>query len=122
MSETEDDLRTTAQSIAADAERLKQVEEAKTELAVDDPKLGDLTEKAERIIDEISAKGVLQSALVEELQRRDSGSTLWAPTVASGVLSCRARSSSLVPLRDRPSKTTAPRTYTHTGFSSGMRR
>ena len=68
MSEAEDDLRTTAQSIAADAERLKQVEEAKTELAVDDPKLGDLTEKAERIIDEISAKGVLQSALVEELQ------------------------------------------------------
>lgn len=69
MSETEDDLRTTAQSIAADAERLRQVEEAKTELAVDDPQLGDLTEQAERIVDEISAKGALQSALVEELQR-----------------------------------------------------
>ena len=68
MSETEDDLRTTAQSIAADAERLKQVEEAKTELAIDDPRLGDLTEKAERIIDEISSKGALQSALTEELQ------------------------------------------------------
>ena len=68
MSETEDDLRTTAQSIAADAEQLKQVEEAKTDLAGDDPKLGDLTTKAERIIDEISAKGALQSALVDELQ------------------------------------------------------
>ena len=68
MSETEDDLRTTAQSIAADAEQLKQVEEAKAELAGDDPKLSDLTEKAERIIDRISSKGALQSALTEELQ------------------------------------------------------
>jgi hypothetical protein len=68
LSETEDDLRTTAQSIAADAERLKQVEEAKTELAGDDPKLGDLTEQAERIINEVNSKGALQSALAEELQ------------------------------------------------------
>ena len=68
MSETEDDLRTTAQSIAADAEQLKQVEEAKTELAGDDPMLSDLTTKAQRIIDEISSKGALQSALAEELQ------------------------------------------------------
>ena len=68
MSETEDDLRTTAQSIAADAEQLMQVEEAKTELAGDDPRLSDLTTKAERIIDEISSKGALQSALVDELQ------------------------------------------------------
>ena len=68
MSETEDDLRTTAQSIAADAEQLKQVEEAKTKLAGDDPRLSDLTTKAGRIIDDISAKGALQSELVEELQ------------------------------------------------------
>jgi ERCC4-type nuclease len=68
LSETQDDLRTTAQSIAADAEQLKQVEEAKTELAADDPRLSVLTAKAERIIDEISSKGELQSALAEELQ------------------------------------------------------
>ena len=39
MSETEDDLRAVAESLAADAERLKTVEETKAALSIDDPEL-----------------------------------------------------------------------------------
>ena len=66
MSDVEDDLRSTADSIAADSERLKQVEQAKTELPVDDPTLADLAAEATQLIDEMVAKATVQSSLVEE--------------------------------------------------------
>ena len=66
MSDVEDDLRSTADSIAADSERLKQVEQAKTELPGDDPALADLAAEATQLIDEMAAKATVQSSLVEE--------------------------------------------------------
>lgn len=66
MSETEDDLRAVAESLAADAERLKTVEETKAALPIGDPELAELTKESAEIIDEISAKGAHQEALVEE--------------------------------------------------------
>jgi guanyl-specific ribonuclease Sa len=67
VSDSEDDLRAVAESIAKDADRLKDVEQAKTELAVDDPALLDLAEEGAQLIDEIAAKGPLQEALVREV-------------------------------------------------------
>lgn len=66
MSETEDDLRAVAESLAADAERLKKVEATKAALPIDDPELAELTKESAHIIDEISTKGAHQEALVEE--------------------------------------------------------
>ena len=66
MSELEDDVRVTAESIAADAERLKQVEQAKTELPISDPALRDLAAEAEQLIETLADKAGVQSALVDE--------------------------------------------------------
>jgi hypothetical protein len=66
VSETEDDLRAVAESLAADAERLRKVEETKAALPIDDPDLAELTKESAQIIDEISTKGAHQDALVEE--------------------------------------------------------
>jgi hypothetical protein len=66
VSELQDDVRATAASIAADADRLKRIEEAKTELPVADPTVADLTAEAEQLIDEMAAKAGAQSALVDE--------------------------------------------------------
>ena len=66
MSELEDDVRATAESIAADAERLKRVEQAKTELPISDPALRDLAGEAEHLVETIAEKTGVQSALVDE--------------------------------------------------------
>jgi hypothetical protein len=66
VSELEDDVRATAESIAADAERLKQVEQAKTELPISNPALRDLAAEAEQLVEVISEKAGVQSALVDE--------------------------------------------------------
>jgi hypothetical protein len=66
MSQTEDDLRAVAESLAVDAERLKSVEQTKATLPIDDPELAELTKESAQIIDEISTKGAHQEALVEE--------------------------------------------------------
>ena len=47
--------------------RVKDVEQAKAELAVDDPSLLDLAAEGAQLIDEIGAKGPLQEALVREV-------------------------------------------------------
>jgi hypothetical protein len=66
MSQTEDDLRAVAESLAVDAERLKSVEQTNATLPIDDPELAELTKESAQIIDEISTKGAHQEALVEE--------------------------------------------------------
>lgn len=66
MQETEEDLRATAESIAADAERLKHVEEASAAVPIDDPQLVDLSQESQQLAEEIQAKTSLQSALVKE--------------------------------------------------------
>ena len=66
MSETEDDLRAVAESMARDAERLRALEAKKATLELDDPELVELTDQSAELIDEIDTKGAQQQALVED--------------------------------------------------------
>ena len=66
MSELQDDIRSTAESIASDAEKLKRLEESKAAMSIDDPELPELAEQIDRLIEEINAKGTMQSILVDE--------------------------------------------------------
>ena len=70
MHETTDDLRATAESIAADAEQLKDVEQAAADAVQDGRKLVELNTQSERLVEEIAAKGAMQSALVAEAATR----------------------------------------------------
>jgi len=62
-----DDLKATATDLAADAERLKQVEQEKVSLDPSDPRLKELAAEAEAIARELPNKAAAQSELVEEL-------------------------------------------------------
>jgi hypothetical protein len=66
MPDTTDDIRATAESIAADAERLKEVEQATAEIAEDRRRLAELNAQSEELLENIATKGAVQSALVEE--------------------------------------------------------
>lgn len=66
VSDLDDDLRATAEAIAGDAERLKQIERAKALLPADDPRVAELAREAERLIDEMASKTTEQSLLVDE--------------------------------------------------------
>lgn len=66
VSDLDDDLRATAESIAGDAERLKQIERAKALLPADDPRVAQLARQAELLIDEMASKATEQSLLVDE--------------------------------------------------------
>jgi hypothetical protein len=70
MADTRDDLRATAESIAADAERLADVEQAAADAAEDGPKLVELNAESEQLIGDIVTKGAMQSELVEEAAAR----------------------------------------------------
>ena len=60
MPELEDDLRATAESIAADAERLTAIEEEKEALTADDPRLIELSAESKRL-----AKGLVPKTNAE---------------------------------------------------------
>jgi hypothetical protein len=68
VSDTEEDLRATAEDIASDAARLTSVEEEKISLEVDDPRLPDLSAEAERLAKAILPKAAAERQLVEKLQ------------------------------------------------------
>jgi hypothetical protein len=61
------DLRSTADDLAADAERLRQIEELKGSMAPDDPALVDLAEEAERLARHMAAKASAERELAEEV-------------------------------------------------------
>ena len=61
--EKADDLRATAESIAEDAGRLKQIEEAKLELDPADPRLLALADEAARIGEEVAIKTSIEKEL-----------------------------------------------------------
>ncbi len=65
--EQDDDLRATAESIVADAERLKEVELRKLELEPEDSATRRLAEKAERLAEDISAKARVEKQLADEI-------------------------------------------------------
>jgi hypothetical protein len=61
-----DDLRATSEDVAADAERLRQIEERKQALPGDDPELIELSVEAERIARGLVPKTVAQKELAAE--------------------------------------------------------
>ena len=66
MTDAGDDLRATSEDVAADAERLRQIEERKQALSADDPELLELAEEAERIARGLVPKTVAQAELAAE--------------------------------------------------------
>ena len=66
MTDAGDDLRATSEDVAADAERLRLIEERKQTLPADDPELIELSEEAERIARRLVPKTVAQSELAAE--------------------------------------------------------
>jgi hypothetical protein len=61
-----DDLRATSEDVAADAERLRLIEERKQALSSDDPELIELSAEAERIARGLVPKTVAQKELAAE--------------------------------------------------------
>jgi hypothetical protein len=68
IGEIESDLRATSDDIAADARRLKAIEDEKGTLAVDDPRLPGLSQEGEDLAAEMAHKTRVESALVAEAQ------------------------------------------------------
>jgi len=60
MSDLEGDLRATAEDIAADAARLKEIEEEKSRLAPSDPRVKTLSEESEAIARRLVPKTVAE--------------------------------------------------------------
>ena len=72
MTDPIDDLRATADDLAADAERLKAIERTKAGLAVGDPALTELSAEAERLTEDMAAKAKVQSELADEASSDDA--------------------------------------------------
>jgi hypothetical protein len=66
MPELEDDLRATAEDIAQEASDLQEVEEEKTRLAPDDPRVPRLARAGERIARRILPKTIAERRLAEQ--------------------------------------------------------
>jgi hypothetical protein len=65
MDDLEEDIRATAQSIEADADRLAAIEDEKKALSSDDPRLLELSREAELISKRLVPKTVAERALIE---------------------------------------------------------
>ena len=68
MDDLDEDIRATAQSIEADADRLAAIEDEKKGLASSDPRLLELSREAELISKRLVPKTVAERALVVEDQ------------------------------------------------------
>jgi hypothetical protein len=68
MSELEDDLRATADSIAGDAERLAAIEVEKQSLEVDDPRMVELSAESERLAARLMPKTSAELDLAAKAQ------------------------------------------------------
>jgi hypothetical protein len=66
MSELDDDLRATADSIATDAERLAAIEEEKRVLEADDPRMIELSAESERLVGGLVPKTNAETQLAKE--------------------------------------------------------
>jgi hypothetical protein len=68
MSNLEDDLRATADSIAGDAERLAAIEEQKQGLEADDPRMVELSAESERLAAKLMPKTIAELDLATKAQ------------------------------------------------------
>ena len=66
MSEIEEDLRTTAEAIKADAARVQDIEEEKLELEADDPRIPELAHEAEAVAERLLQEAKVERALAAE--------------------------------------------------------
>jgi hypothetical protein len=66
MSELQEDLRSTAETMSAEAERLRDIEALKATLEPDDARLLTLAEEAERIAEGLSAMAGIEKDLATE--------------------------------------------------------
>ena len=73
MSELENDLRATAEDIAADAARLAAIEDEKASLGADDPRLLELSAEGEEIARRLVPKTSAESELAAEALATDGG-------------------------------------------------
>jgi hypothetical protein len=67
MNELHDDFRASADDLAADAGRLKSIEEEKATLDAADPRLVKLSEDAEQLVDKMVDKASVQTSRAKEL-------------------------------------------------------
>ena len=68
LMELQEDLRATADDIAADAERVHEIEIEKTELPADHPRTAALAEETESLIEEMARKARIQTSLIDAAQ------------------------------------------------------
>src|SRR5262245_52502222 len=66
-----EDLRATADDLAADADRLKEIEEKKATLQQGDPALVESSDEAERLAEDMATKARVQSHLAEDASGGD---------------------------------------------------
>lgn len=69
MSDAHDDLKATSESIRYDANRLKSVEEEKTELPPSDPRVDELSDRAVDVAERISVKANAQRQIADEIDQ-----------------------------------------------------
>jgi hypothetical protein len=70
VSDGEDDLRATSESILDDATRLKALEEQKAGLPADDPRVAELSREIEELARQLAEKATVERVLTDELQGR----------------------------------------------------
>ena len=66
LTELQNDIKATAEDIAADAERVKAIEVEKRSLPADHPRMTDLADQAESLAESMVDKVRVQSALVDQ--------------------------------------------------------
>lgn len=72
LSELESDIKSTAEDIETEAERLQDIERRKAALPAGDPNILKLAKDAEALAERIEKKASLETALAkEEIERRD---------------------------------------------------
>ena len=73
MPDLENDLRATAEDIAADAARLARIEQEKSGLDGDDPRMAELSAKSEELARRIVPKAAAEREIADQLQSDGSG-------------------------------------------------
>jgi hypothetical protein len=73
VSDLDEDLRATAEDIAADAARLTEIEEEKARLGTEDPRLLDLSAEGEEIARRLVPKTAAETELAGEALATDGG-------------------------------------------------
>jgi chromosome segregation ATPase len=69
VSEKRDDLKATNESLRQDAETIREIEEHKATLRPSDPRVDQLSERVENLVERMSVKAAAQTQLAAEIDR-----------------------------------------------------